>query len=260
MSATDPGTVTAGQYAALSRRSAQQGDLRLAGLAAFAGDVHVLESLLWQNGLGEAPDPRAQLAAVGEAVAASIEAAAAGVADGLSDRAVVELARAAMVGTFDESVHDLLVARLASLDHLDATSGLPTAPVTTARGLARLEGRTPDELVAELRTAAADCMAVAHVLATEGESGAALRLARQSDNAAYEACLVRSAVAAGDAGLATVDLRWELAAAVLDGPADGADGLVDPGDLQARRDRLSALLGPSEREALQGCWEPMPPW
>ncbi|MCW2773505.1 MAG: hypothetical protein JWN91_1831, partial [Nocardioides sp.] len=64
--------MTSDQYAELSRRHAADGDLRMAQLAAWAGDVHVLEDLLWQNGLAQAPDPAAELAAVGESVAASV--------------------------------------------------------------------------------------------------------------------------------------------------------------------------------------------
>jgi hypothetical protein len=250
----DGAGATAERFAELSRHRARKGGVRRAQLAAWAADVHTLEALLWQNGLGEAPDPHAQLAGVGSAVAASIEALTGTVSGGLSARGVVELAREAMVTTFDESVHGLLNDRFTDLGHLD--DAVPTAEgeSTPEPAIDRLEGRSPAELVAELRTAAADCMAVAQLLAAEGERDAARRLARQSDNAALEAYLVSAAMDGGDQRLTTVDLRWELAA--------GAEGDLVPGedDLLARRELFTSLLGPAEREVLHGMLEPAPEW
>ena len=244
-------TSTAERYADLSRRQAGEGDVRRAQLAAWAADVHVLEELLWENGLGEAPDPYEQLAAIGEAVASAIEALAGDAPDDLSPREVVELARHAMVTTFDASVHELLEQRLSDLAHLEQVQPLPQAP--DARD--RLAGRTHDELVSELRTAAADCMAVAQLMAAEGEPEAALRLARQSDDAAFEAHLVNAAVAAGDTALATVDLRWELARAAEADRAAQAHPSDAEDKLLARRDLLGSLVGSAERPALDAVLE-----
>ena len=66
------------RLAELSRTHARTGDTRSAQLAAWSADVSVLEQLLWDNGLGEAPDPDAQLAAVGGAVADALDAMSAG--------------------------------------------------------------------------------------------------------------------------------------------------------------------------------------
>lgn len=253
--ATEPST--AERYADLSRRQARQGEVRRAQLAAWAADVHVLEELLWENGLGDAPDPHEQLAAIGEAVAAAIEALAAEAPDDLSPREVVELARHAMVTTFDASVHELLEQRFGDLQHLEQQPDVQPQQPRHPEGRPedrpedRLEGRAPEQLVAELRMAAADCMAVAQVMAAEGEPSAALRMARQSDNAAFEAYLVSAAVAAGDSALATVDLRWQLAqdAESGSGPEPAAD------ELHARRALLGSLVGSAERPALDATLE-----
>lgn len=234
-------------------------DPRRLRLAAWAGDVEMLETLLWHNGLDRAPDPAAQLAAVGEAVAASLEARAAAVTGALSDREIVEAGRDAMVATFDVSVHGVLRERFASVEHLDPRSSVPVAegpeddcPDTDPDdwdAVHRLEGRTPEELAAELRTAAGDCMAVAEVMARAGEPEAALRLARQSDAAAFEAYLVTAAALSGDDTLASVDVRWERARLLA------ADPDRDP---VAARARLLELVGWAERDPLGRSFEPLP--
>ncbi len=231
-------------YTRLSERYAGDGDLRMAALAAWAADLGALEALLWENGLGQAPDPGAQLAAVGEQVAAFVEHAAATLPNRpVSLRGVLEAAREAMIATFDESVHGLLSDRLGDVAHLDdaqPADGEDEA-VTGERSAARLADRTPEQLAAQLRTAASDCATMATLLGAGGEADAAARLSRQADVAAFEAYLVLAAIRGGDRDLATVDLRWDL---VEDGP--GAQ----------RRERFAAAVGSAERDALQQVLEP----
>ena len=227
--------MTAPEYAALSRRYAADGDARMAQLAAWAGDVHVLEQLLQENGIDQAPDPAAQLAAVGASVASAVEASAAALPNRpLTPREVVEVARTAMVSAFDASVHDLLAERLGDLRHLDEVEARETA--TDGATTDRLAGRPADELWSELRTAASDCAMMAHLLAAEGAAQAAARLSRQADAAAYEAYLVLAAMRSGDVSFATVDLRWDLLADVtMPAREDFADavGTAERGSLEA---------------------------
>lgn len=231
----------AGEYADLSRRYAEAGESRMAQLAAWSADLHVLEELLWSNGLAQAPDPAAELAAIGESVAASVEAAAAALADtGPTGRELVEIARQALVTTFDPSVHGLLTERFEDLAHLDAGPAAHTADPAD-RTAARLAGLSAAELGSELRTAAADCMAMAELLFAGGETEAGHRLARQSDAAAFEAHLVAAAVRAGDDALVTVDLRWDLVA-----------------DQDPAPERLAAVVGTAERDTLRRTLEPVP--
>lgn len=225
-------------YPTLSRRYAESGDLRMAQLAAWAADVHALEALLWENGLDQAPDPAAQLALIGASVAAALDEAADSL-DGsaatvpTTARDLVGLAREAMVTTFDESVHGLLSDRLADLEHLDHASAAVERPTSDTAD--RLAGRGPEELAAELGTAAADCAAMADLLRADGDAEAAGRLDRQADAAAYEAYLVRAAMRSGDVSFATVDLRWDLLADMT-GP---------------RRERFAEVVGAAERGALE---------
>lgn len=226
--------MTTPEYAGLARRYADDGDPRMAQLATWAGDVHALELVLHENGIDRAPDPAAQLAAVGASVAASLEAAAAALPDrSLTAREVLETARAAMVAAFDASVHSLLAERFGELDHLDAIGpgAGPRAGVTAQR----VGGREPLELWNELRVAASDCATMADLLADEGAVPAAERLAHQADASAYEAYLVLAALRAGDASFATVDLRWDLAA------ASSTSG----------RARFAVAVGSAERGALE---------
>lgn len=260
---------TAERLAVLSHDHAAAGDNRMARLAAWACDVHLLETLLWENGLDEAPDPDAQLAAVGEAVAAAIMDRVPAVTDGLTSRDVVELARDALLATFDESVHALVEERFAPLDHLHHSSehgsghgsdhGAEHAEPTA---LDRLEGRTHEHLVAELRATAADCMVVADLMAAEGSPAGAVRLARQADVAGFEAYLTTAASRAGDDRLVTVDLRWALARSLALPEAPSADQLdpADVGQVVADTRRLLVdLLGSAERTALGGTFEPLTP-
>ncbi|GAA1156703.1 hypothetical protein [Nocardioides aquiterrae] len=224
-------------FTGLSQRYAEAGDLRMAQLAAWAADVHTLEELLWENGLGHAPDPGAQLASIGDSVAASVEELARTLPDGpVTARALLDAAREAMVTTFDESVHGLLSDRLGDLEHLDHVE--PRDPAT-GRTAERLDGRTPAELAAELRTAAADCATMATLLGVGGEDQAAARLGRQADAAAFEAYLVLAALRSGDHTLATVDLRWDLVAE------------------QAGRERFASAVGSAEHAALHLVLEPV---
>jgi hypothetical protein len=258
------------QLARLSGRYVEEGDVRRAQLASWAADVYVLEELLWENGLAEAPDPVAQLAAVGESVAAALEALAEGVSGDVMPRAVVEAARRAMVSTFDESVHEVLLEQLPSLDHLDAcapasaSGSASTSASTSASSSAsadrpdspaveRLGGRTAEELVAELRQAATDCVLAGEVLDAAGEYTAAERMSHQADVATFEAYLVATAIHAGDHRLASVDLRWELARQLT--PEDWAADERDRSPFATLRRELIALVGSAEMETLWRAFE-----
>ncbi len=245
-----------------SHAYARRGATHQAQLAAWTSDLHVLEQLLWQNGLAEADDPDAQLAAVGEAVATSLDILATSDLGELTPQMVVDIARDALVNTFDESVRQMLADEFMSLDHIGAPTWtdvdddeLPTD------GQGRLGDRTAEELVVELLAAAGDCMAVAREMVVEGEYASALRMSRQADVATFEAYLVAAASLAGDQELASVQLRWEavlelqdrhLAAEVAGSMADLADAII------TQRRELLALLGSAEQRILEQTFEPVP--
>lgn len=241
-------------YVELSRAHAARGDARLAVLAMWSADIRLLQVLLWESGLGSAPDPDAQLAAVSQAVGASLTASADSADLPMTPREVVERARLAMVDTFDASVHSMLVDRLAPLDHLDSLSA-PVADDGTRSRDRRLAGRSAESLVADLRATAGDCMAVAVTMADGGDLAGAISLARQADLASFEAYLIAVALRVGDGALATVDLRWDLAEAVV--PADATPA----GDLEQAvselRQRLVGVVGPGEEAGMKESFEPV---
>jgi hypothetical protein len=168
---------------------------------------------------------------------------------------VVELARDAMMTTFDDSVHDVLAQAFVPLDHLTA----PRPPVRPARpvdGRRRLGEATAEELVVELLVAAGDCMAVAAELAAVEEHEAAYRMSGQADAASFEAYLLAAASLAGDRELASVELRWSLAEELTRAPYQPGTSLEDA--VAARRRQLLALLGSAEQGVLEQTFEPVP--
>lgn len=243
------------RFAELSRSYAERGEARLAVHAMWGSDIELLQQLLWESGLGEAPDPLAQVAAVGDAVVGSLEVAAPQSHSGTTARGAVERAREAMVATFDESVHQMLADRFLPLDHLDLLPA-PTSEDAVRSAATRLGARTAHQLAADLRTTAADCMAVAEVMLLEDDMEGALRQVRQADLASFEAYLVLSAIQAGDTALASVDLRWDLAAMLAQDTGSEADDLDEAAG--GWRDRMVGLVGSVEAGALRAFFEPVP--
>lgn len=243
-----------GRYVSLSHAYAEVGRTRLSVLAMWAADVQVLQSLMWDSGLGDAPDPDAQLAAVAGAVDASLRAQLPGTTAPAEAREVVLAARAALTSAFDESVHALLDERFVALDHLEGVS--PPAGVVVEPHQVRSDGRTAPELLADLREAAADCMAVAAGMASAGLLRDAVNQVRLADLASFEAYLATAALAVGDTTLATVDLRWDIAMADLDAVRELPADLGAAAELV--RDVLVRSVGPAEEDALRSAFEPVP--
>jgi hypothetical protein len=237
------------KYVALSRSYAVRGEGRPALLALWAADVQVLQVLLLESGLESAPDPEAQMALVADAVRASLMEGAASAAGPATLREVAEGARRALLATFDESVHAMLDERFAPLDHLDLLN--PPASNGARHAVARRRaGRTSLELVHDLRTAAGDCMAIAHEMARDGDRIGARRQARNADLGSFEAYLVSAALAVGDTALTTVGLRWDLAEAADERDVDDLDEGV-----RALRERLESVVGPTEVAVLRNFFE-----
>jgi hypothetical protein len=230
-------------YHRVSVDAAARGDHRTAILAAWAADVRALQSLLWESGLGEAPEPEAELRAVAAAVGQGLGEFLAAAETTSRARDLVELARSAMANAFDPSVHDLLFARFRSLEHLDVMDVSLGEHVPS--GADRLEGRTPEQRQADLRLAAGDSLAAAHALAEAGQVEPADRQLWQAALASFEACLIGLALGLGDHRLATVDLHWALAAGRLAAAAD-----TPLPSASAMAPRLLSVLGPALRPTL----------
>jgi hypothetical protein len=241
-------------YVELSATYAAKGDTRLALLALWASDVMVLQSLLWESGLGSAPDPDAQLAAVGRAVDSALRSITSAHDESPTATSALQRARTAMMSTFDSSVHARLIERFHSPEHL---SGLPLPAASAAQDsrLSRLGDRSSRQLAEDLRVAAADCMAVSTWMAHAGLPVDALAQARSADLAAFEAYLVEAATAVGDISLATVDLRWDIATSAIESITDVPQGL--PQAVHQVRDVLLRAVGPAEVDALSATFEPV---
>lgn len=242
-------------YASLSRDYARAHESRLALLAMWTSDVHVLQLLLLENGLDKAPDPTAHLANVGEAVNSSLIAVS---QDGATPRTFLERSREAMVSTFDASVHAMLTSRFLSLDHLDGVrvSGVDSADRALER---RLDGRTCEQLVAELETTAEDCAAVAGAMLATGDTEGALRQMHHADLASFEACLLRAASESGDETLASVQLSWDLAARAFAEQSNRLDGQTGDGAaVGAWRERLVMFAGWAQAARMRDSFLPVP--
>lgn len=241
------------RYVDLSQAYAADGRPRLALLATWVADVQILQCMLWESGLGSAPDPDAQLAAVGQAVQGALAEYVDRARESSSPRAVVEGAREALTAVFDESVHAQLRERFGPLDHLDGLM-VPAGSADSAR-LTRLDGRTAAELVQDLRVAAADCMAVAAAMRASDDVAEALSQTRMADLASFEAYLIEAAIEVGDTTLATVDLRWDLGTTAV----AEVDGLsADPCEAVDRiRAALVYAVGPAEQGRLLAAFEPV---
>jgi hypothetical protein len=245
-------------YAALSRGRAASGDAHGAVLAAWAADVHLLQSLLWEHGPADASAQTAQLAAVEE----SVRRYAANPGSLSGTRAIAVAARAALTEALDNPVRDLLVDRFLPLDHLD---GLDHPKVGDTATVIRLDRRTADELFLDLRVTATDCMAVAREMVRAGRLTDAAHQVWMADLAAFEAYLLTAASAVADRELTTVDLRWELARTLLgELPARrGKTAIEGTADLEQAvediRERLVRSVGPAEVAALRAAFEPFRP-
>lgn len=119
----------------------------------------------------------------------------------------------------------------------------------------RLGERSSQELSEDLRVAAADCMAVSAWMAQAGLATDALAQARQADLASFEAYLIEAATAVGDDYLATVDLRWDIAASAVENLRDVPEGL--PQAVTQLREVLLDTVGPAEEDALRATFEPV---
>lgn len=241
----------AAAYADQSRHHAAAGDTRLAVMAAWASDLHALQALMWERGLGSSPSPDAQLLAVAAAVARSVDAFAQDPGTPADARAAVEAARAGLAKTFDASVHALLAQRLCTLDHLE---GLPHPGVADDSGASRAVDRDTGPAPAP-RPHPRDAMAVARAMRAAGREEDALRLAYVADLETVRACLRRSAADAGDPAGVTATLRWRAVTAAItaldDIPAEHDAAVA------ALRDAIESALGPVDAARLAPAWEPV---
>ena len=156
----------------------------------------------------------------------------------------------ALLALLDEPVRGQLADGLASLDHLDEVPA-PGPGAANQAVTERLDGRSGEQLVSDLLLASADCRAVAQLMEQLGDVDEARRQTDAADLAGFEAYLVLASAAAGDATLATTELRWDLAAT-----RGGSDELWAEGSRRSEhfdsavRETICAVIVPAEEQAL----------
>ncbi|WP_141015608.1 hypothetical protein [Nocardioides sambongensis] len=222
--ATDTAEAHTG-YAELSRHYAEQGRAGDAALAQWAADLVAAAPLL--DAVAEQlPDAQT-----------SVEAA--------SHRATVTAVRDVAVAMVPEQE---TTAVFSSVEHLaDRPVAEPAQPTREQVGVNELLDRAAERMASALDLADTD-------------PATARRHAREADLASFEALLLESALMYGDTGLVTVDLRLDLATAVLadDDPTAPADEPLADAVARTRR-RLRGLAAPHERETLDFAFVPAAP-
>lgn len=214
--ATDTTEAHAG-YAELSRHYAAQGRAGDAALAQWAADLVAAAPLL-DRVAEQLPDAQA-----------SVEAT--------SHRDTVAAVRDVAASMVPESREASAV--FSSVDHLaDRPVSEPETPTRPQVGVNELLDRAADRMARALELQWTD-------------PAEARRHAREADLASFEALLLESALMYGDTGLVTVDLRLDLAVAVLadEDPVAPEDEPL-PEAVARTRTRLRGLAAPHERETL----------
>lgn len=200
---------------AAARRQALEGDAVGALTLAWGADVYAVQGVLWERIIGAAAATHRQLYRAADALLRGLRGVAPGAFVTTSSCADVLLqARNRLLAECD----DVLAAAIATAwnDHsfLGALSA-PTAEDVQAAARRRCRGRATLAHAASLRDDSRAAMQRAQGLRVRGDTAGALQESYEADLLALEAYLLESAVAAGDSGLLTVSIRWELAIAAI---------------------------------------------
>lgn len=235
---------------AAARRLLADGDRVGAMACAWGSDVFTVQAVLWERVLVAAPVPARKYFRAAEAMFAPqriVGGATAGPA--VTADEMISLGRIALMADFEPSV------RLEITDQWADITYLRQAPAPTTEDLAvsvtdRLAGRTPEAFAAARRMLAGQAMDEAQALRVRGETQGAVQAAYDADLLCLEAYLVESAVAAGDAALLTVRVRWELATAAISGLLGLPNGFVAA--VTALRDAITGSMVTADAERLRG--------
>jgi hypothetical protein len=133
--------------------------------------------------------------------------------------------RALLLADFDAGTRAEIGEQWPDPAYLSAVP-VPTVDDLVAAASIRLQGLGVAGFVTTRREEAQAAMAEAQALRVRGATAAAVQAAYDADMLAFEAYLVESAVAAGDALLLTVTIRWELAVVALAGMAGLPEGFL----------------------------------
>jgi hypothetical protein len=239
-------------YTRVSRVAAIERDPRLAVGAAWVADVLALQALIWERAPADGDQASRRFHAVATAVGAAVGSipAAGEIARPRDARDVVVTARRRLLSIFDPPAAALVAERLGDLEHLAelppvAEAVLPESGESLRR---RSAGVPAAAFVADLRTSAGDCRAIADALLDAAYRRDAARQACLADLFEIEAYLVEASLATGDADLLLADVRRAAVVLLLSEAADR------PSDVAAARAgvwaAVCAALPPAEVERL----------
>jgi len=178
---------------------------------AWGADIYAAQAVLWERIMGAAAAPARRWYLAADALLRTSESPTpAGSAGSCGDALIA--ARASLLADCDEALSSAIAAAWSPVPELDA---LPVPLDLEESARVRLGGMSASAFVAHRRSEAIAQMQTAQELRVKGETAAAVQAAYESDFLSLEAYLVESAVAAGDAALQTVTIRWELATAAI---------------------------------------------
>jgi hypothetical protein len=245
-------TAKAALYARVSRAAAAERDPRVAAGAAWTTDVLAVQALLWERAPSDDDQAQRRFLAVATAVGAAVcgNTDAAEPARARDAREVVVTARRRLLGVFDAPAAALIAERLGDLEHLAELAPAPARAMPSSSDSLHWRSRElePVQLIAGLRTAAADGRVVADSLLAAGYRRDSARQMCLADLAEVEAYLVEASVASGDLDLLLADVRRAAVVLLLSEAADR------PVDVAAARAgvwaAVRAALPPAEVERL----------
>ncbi len=231
-----------------ARRQADAGDAVSALALAWGADVYASQATMWEQSLIIARYPLRHFFRLGEGIVAgsaetlSAEPAPHSIAELMKDvrKAVLAAAEPSLRGPLAGSWHDV-----------DYLVGLPAPSATDVLDSVRRRtgGYELQEFITYRRDEADRLMEEARAQLAAGEASAAIQSGYASDLSALEAYLVESSIAAGDRGMLTATVRWELVAAAISQlpalPPDPHEAL------EITRGAMFEALGEAEAERLR---------
>ncbi len=220
-----------------SRREAAAGQALRALIFAWGADISLMQTSLFERVvLGRKASIR-QYFAEAQTLLAAFDT---DLPDGGSSESMAQMQLRVREQLFRALPRDLAVDITGRLPDITYLTSLRAPSRDQMRARERLQGLTVEQFCAHRRREAQELMLEA-VNARARADAAAADLAYRSDVLSLEAYLVETAQLAGDKGLWTVELRWELASCALAELMDIPEDFVAA--VTAVRDALARGLG-----------------
>ncbi|MDO9486403.1 MAG: hypothetical protein Q7K25_10130 [Actinomycetota bacterium] len=197
-----------------SRRQAAEGEALGALIFAWGADISLMQTSLYERVvLGQKASTRRYFSEAQGLLAAFDPT----LPDALEAESVAEMQLRVRDQLFRSLPRDMameVTGRLPDITYLGPLAA-PSREVLRHGARVRLQGLTSTQFCVRRRRSADELMLEALSARARSEHRSATELCYQSDVLSLEAYLVESAEAAGDHGLWTVELRWELATCAM---------------------------------------------